>query len=158
MADFIQKFSEIRLEKTRADIAIWMNSEGPGYEHLADLCVNLSDTLRHILFSFKRLQTDNKLIWNWSRLTTNTVPFTGGSSLKWIITVVVPDSWGFCLSCKCNWSRWFIRFDTTICIRIHHGKVIYIWAGIMSTLCKHLCILSFIFCSPLLFSESRNCG
>ena len=36
MADFIQKFSEIRLEVTRADIANWMNSDGPGYEHLSD--------------------------------------------------------------------------------------------------------------------------
>lgn len=36
MAYFIQKFSEIRLEVTRADIANWMNSDGSGYEHLSD--------------------------------------------------------------------------------------------------------------------------
>ena len=36
MADFIQKFSEIRLEVTRVDIANRVNSDGPGYEHLSD--------------------------------------------------------------------------------------------------------------------------
>ena len=36
MANFIQKFSEIRLEVTRAEIANWMSSDGPGYEHLSD--------------------------------------------------------------------------------------------------------------------------
>ena len=72
MADFIKKFSEIRLAVIRADIANWMNSDGPGYEYLSDLGIvdlvldnkKQTKTLRKsIIYNQTKVQYQMHLQW-----------------------------------------------------------------------------------------------
>ena len=73
MSDFIQKFSEIRLGMTSVDIANWMNSVGPGYEHLSDqgfvdIVLDTEQEADEDIEDIDHLQPDKCLISNASAM------------------------------------------------------------------------------------------